>query len=473
MITQENANLGASLAYILDPKDLSIQAKPGTPLSVLVSAAQSMEVQRSLDNTCTPDSFAEELGWNNDNELLCEQADAMILAVSAATKRHLAFAKNVASPVVTEMVERTLKEMDGMNNDAISFEVTTRNIPLPLRNDALVSTIQRESTGSGLLPDADVKIPMLEESAIMDLLTSGSSTFDNDVKTWVTKIGMDFVLSVWGSVFSDQSGKTSETSYAFAQLINNDKTGIDAALLIFLFSQSLETNIPEGVVMPLARYNELLNQYRVAAIETMKRGLEQDASRNLSGQVVVSVNQVTKQIEVYEPTYTKWLEAGGVQEALAGMAISGQSLYNAASIDERKEDFIKAWDQYTSMQKSLFEVNSFNNFKSALVSSFKNLLVNPFEEEKEWFANSSEVDKVTELFLQEMKTITPDDLNDVNGAVLRLLGKSRFYYTDSCKILQSMKRASEKNPGIDAREAALIATIEYVSDYVADQMQLV
>jgi hypothetical protein len=53
---------------------------------------------------------------------------------------------------------------------------------------------------------------------------------------------------------------------------------------------------------------------------------------------------------------------------------------------------------------------------------------------------------------------------------LHIICQCRFYYTEAEFILSEIEEIGKQNPGIDVREAALIATINYLVDYLCDQI---
>lgn len=53
---------------------------------------------------------------------------------------------------------------------------------------------------------------------------------------------------------------------------------------------------------------------------------------------------------------------------------------------------------------------------------------------------------------------------------MEIITRSRFYFTDAEMVLSYMEQAAAINPSIQPSEAALLAVIEYVADYLADQM---
>lgn len=473
MISQENANLGGALAELLDARDLGVRATPSSPVDMMVSAAKTGVMVDNADTSATPYNHASALANESNNQLLQQRFDEFIGLIVPSVTAHISFAKNVVGPVVTSMTAKVAKTMEDAANLAPNFEVVVRDTPEPLLNEALQATVLREATDSALLPEADLKLPQKSLEEVYALMSSGSGAFDESVRAWISKRGDDFFAGIWGSVFSADSGNTPATSRSFAQLVNDPDTGAEAALAIYLLTQRLEDEVPEGVAMDLGDYVRLVRQYRNAAIETLGRFYRDVGDRSQAGTLVQSVDKVKLKIVVHGDVYRRWLETGGTPEVLAGMAVDGSTRYTVQNIDDRKAEFLSTWNSYAALQQTLARTNGFNLFKSALVSAWTTEMLNPFEQEKDKFADVTWLQNVNDLFQEEMKKITVRHMEDVGATCQSLLCSTRFFYTDSGKILDSMVMAAKANPSIDAREAALIAIIEYVSDYIADQLQVV
>jgi hypothetical protein len=62
------------------------------------------------------------------------------------------------------------------------------------------------------------------------------------------------------------------------------------------------------------------------------------------------------------------------------------------------------------------------------------------------------------------------DLDLVAELALNLMARARFYFTAGYQILSGIEQATKLNPNLDPREAALVSAVNYVTDYLADQI---
>jgi hypothetical protein len=314
---------------------------------------------------------------------------------------------------------------------------------------------------------------MRAPQGIYELLLSGSGTFDEQVRLWITARGDEFFSSVFGSLFSDEAGGTFANDKSFEQLFGDRRYGADAALAVFLLAQRLESDVPEGVQMPLAQYKVILNEYRVAAVNRLALALSWHETCLKLGTMVLEYNPTSRTVVVVGDVYRRWLEAGGTPEVLAGALISGDAGYTAASVEEKKADYLEALETFLSMNAVAKRNDSFDTFQRALREGFEISMRNTTAQESEMVQQSQYREEADARFEESLEGLKSSDMADTAAVCLAVLGKSRFYYSDAAKFLASMEQAAKSNPKIDAREAALIATIEYIADYMADQIEVV
>lgn len=469
MITQENAEVGKLIAENLQSRgDITVAPVEGTILAALVNAASSCFLADTADAGLHCVALA-----NAESELLSTVFDQAVVQGQRSTATHVAFARNVVSPVVTAMITAVEQETVAAASKRASFEIVVKDLPAPLDNELLRSVVEREAVGSALLPEKDLQLPEQSIDQILGQLNSGAAAFDDGVQAWAASLPTEFFQDLWYSVFAPGSAPRSVRLKSFSDLVGDDETGVDAALAIYLIAQRLENEVPEGTTMPSAQYNKLVAQYRSAAIERMARELEADKTRLTDGLLVRSVNTRTRKITVYGKVYRDWLEKGATPEMLAGMAVTEDLNYVTSLIDKRREELLNAWSRFQLLQQSLVKNESFNIFLAALRAAFFSELGRRFAEEEPFFDDPAYVEKIKNLFLEQLDRVTTNDMADIPSTCVRLVCRSRFFYTDAEDILVTMMKVAAQNPGIDPQEAALIATIEYVARYIASQMKIV
>ena len=87
------------------------------------------------------------------------------------------------------------------------------------------------------------------------------------------------------------------------------------------------------------------------------------------------------------------------------------------------------------------------------------------------FQDPAHAKEVTARFEEELRGVKFTDMDCIDSVCCRLLTRARYYYTSAEKILSDIEAITKDKPQLPVKEAALFATINYVVDYVTDQIQ--
>lgn len=470
MLSNHSVEQGVAVAQMLGERDIGLRAKTDSPLAQLVALTklgalsdthEPTDHAMMLMNQPKSDEFAEGFAFARDG-----------LARSVAS--HMSMAKNVVSPAVATLRNYVVSEVERVvNSTKLDYSVSPLEMPEPLHNDSLQTAIARQTSGTSLMPERQVKLKTLPVQEIYELMAPGSGEFDSSVRLWISTLGDEFFSNVYNSFFSEDAGLTPGSSWNWEQALGDYKTGPDAALAVYLLAQRLEAEVPEGVTIPLNDFKVILNEYRQAAVETLTRAILDNENSLKNGILVLEYNSRTKTIVVNGEVYRRWLETGGTPEILAGALISGNAGYTVAGIDESKAKYADLLSEHMTMLSVKRQSNSFDIFKRALREGYLSSMLQTTTEESDMVVSPGWRQNADDAFERELALLGPVDMEDVAGVCMRVLCRSRFYYTDAEFFLQSMINAAKAKPGIDAREAGLVAMIAYVSRGAAQWIEAV
>lgn len=158
---------------------------------------------------------------------------------------------------------------------------------------------------------------------------------------------------------------------------------------------------------------------------------------------------------------------------MLGALVSGKKAFTAVQLSEIKELALADWTRYAMISKETTAADAVRIFREALSVSVLRSSADMSETELEFVNTHPEFNETFRSTLEtEIAKIGDAEVKDMVTTVINVVCNSRFYYTDAGTILKAINSVSENNAGTDVREAALIATIQYVADYVADQMKV-
>lgn len=408
-------------------------------------------------------------------------SDGLVHDLSKLVTKHINYARNVVKPVMMDFAQKLqgFKEELDLKSKEVGlgrYEIIEKSVPELLRDESFLDTLSRYDNGRVIQPDGSLRLKCMvrSEEELLQLLSTGSARFDGMIASFVTDLPAKTVERVWLSYFTNQP-------LLQDQYINinagNVYQRLEIALLVYLFANKIYDDVQEqeeSMLLPV--YRETVNQLRDYAGSVIIFSLKK-AVLNSQGKVII-VDSNERQIFVNGDLYVTWVQNGGKPEVILGSVISS-SQYGTApaltetALNEKADSFARTYESYRT-----FLTVSENNKKIDHLKNFVKLEVlqglgDLDELEKSYVEkNPAYFDNVKKELDQIVTNFSLKDFDDVHFIARVVIAKIRFYYTSAFEIFESMNEAAIANPEVDPREAALLAAINYLSDYLADQMSV-
>lgn len=484
MIDTNSALYSIPLATLAANKGLVISPVEGTPISELVKISNDLlmlqcgtvmsDTATDQDQISSHANYFSEITVSDTETSHDTMMDAFIHDISKSVSNHISYAKNIVKPIIVEYVEDVQKSLGQEINPVSQFKISMVELPKPMQNAGFETSINKYAEKPFLVPSTSLYLGEIAPQGILDLMLTGSKEYDEGVKEWFVNKGDLFFMDIWNNLFRDFKISKPSTAFTFDSCLNSiSKELVDYALAIHLLSRKLYDEVPENTGLDLPKYREIVAQYREAS--AIKLNLEyikyEAVLKNKT--LVASIDTDGKGLSVHGAVYREWLKSGGCNETLLGMLVGRDTFYNQSLIDEAKDRFIKDWNTYALFTKTANKNNQFNRIKDILTISFAKILENMSSTERETVATMPAFTQTMESkFKEELLKLKTSDTEDIFNTCTILVCRARFYYTDAEKILSGINLAVKANPSIDIREAALLSSIEYVIDYISDQMQV-
>lgn len=477
MITELAFEQSIPLALVAANKSLAIIPVENTPLFELVKSTEigNTVVANSNEYTGSIDSHisSRDLENSSDNIIHNKALDDTVDLLSKSIASHVSVAKNVVTPVIERIADRIIDITTHEIPKLDTYKINIVDLPGPMQNDAFRSSIEKAGGGIYSNPDSYLRHGERGPNALLEMMLTGSKEYDEKIREWYASKGDEFFANIWSVLFRDIIYSDPKNSKHFLDFIDSDVNGVDAALAIYLLARKLLDDTPEDSGMTLSQYNKILNQYKDTAAVKLSREYENNDTRGRTGILVTSVDDRKKEVFVHNKTYTEYISGGGRNEAILGSIISGVVPYNVEKLRSSEIDTVGAWDRYNLFSKTNIKVKALNFFKNTALTVFMNDLAELNEFERGYVQEHPEhIQKCGDLAQAYISGINERAMEDVYGFVMNLVTSCRFYYTSSQTILQSIHDITTANKDIPIREAALIATAEYLIDYLSDQMRL-
>lgn len=407
------------------------------------------------------------------------QMDSIIGDLKNLVSAHLSHARNVVNPLVTAFRDayNAYQEVAKPRLASEDFNIITLRVPELLQDESFLGEIAYGREIAKVRPKTYLKLGMRSQEQIQALMVIGQSRLDEVVQTWLGAKEEGWLESVWNVFFGDvtalgEAFKISGSGYDSLDRMTPYEAA-DIALAVYLISRRIYKEVPEDARMSLDQYQETVAMLREYTAWYLVSSVQKIAQNNDAGILVVETNAAQKFIKVNGDLYGPWLDAGGTPETLLGMLVTNQRLTTIATINMEADKLKREWEAY-DMMFTAGEINKRSDYtRAALKNIFAEQITQATPDEKE--VRESHTDFVTVRVNQAntfIDGLSTGQLNDSNAMALVLVAKIRFDYTSAFYILSDIEEACKINPGIDVREAGLLATANYLGDFFADQIAL-
>lgn len=476
MLRQTTLNQALTLSQQLFEKGQMAVAKPNTILNELVGLSTTLidldlkEEQHLQDQFQYIESTSQGTLDNPSQHSL--QQDAIIKDLANVVTSHISFAKNIVKPLVVEMAnaiqqyQTTYKPKTAMQQ----FNIEPLYLAEILDDESFLDTLKAYKGKPILRPDIKLTLESKTTEALYSLITTGVDRLDKLLLAWLSDKPEGFLMNLFNSFCTRD-----RTGYGYDDIDRlNLFSRIDAFLALVLLTRKLYDTVDETSGLDLSTYRNAVMQLRDYAGGSLYRDLISLSMFNRSERLVMDVSQDRYTVRVNGIVYDAWLQAGNVPETLFGYILSGDPGSSKAAIDNQSKEYLSRWNSYClfyNTNESNKALDYFKDFvKQTLSLSMKELTdvetaysqKNPQHYETIKVANDAYIDGLKK-----------DDMAKVYDIALTVVAKHRFYFTSAYCILSDIHEASKANPNIEVREAALIAVINYLSDYFKQQITFV
>jgi hypothetical protein len=467
MLNLEALESAMPLAAMLDERRTYLSPAPQTPLDVLVKATRSDDKFNFFDteNKPTPDignifyiANAKDpvLGYA-EHDL---RMDEVVPQVIEAVQGHIKVAKALVAPVVAELAQKVAETLNAGKkvSELQGLEVIIWQPSELLSNSAFEKEVRNFEHIPFADPQVRLNLPSKSYPELLDMMATGKGSVDDDIKLWAATKGDTYFLTLWNTLFQIQG----EAVPRYHDFVSDRGEGIDYALAVYLLSRRLLEEIPENTGVSLTDYTRLVEDYRDQAALRICVAMD-ELERDLKAGRLIRV-LTNKTVTVNGRIYKEWIENGGSNEVLFGNMLSGKEVYTVGDLNDQKSALQSIWVRHENNVRVAESTQRFNRLIAALRAGFQQQMLHLAEGEDTTIENLTLVNK---LFEEELNKVCIDDADNLYQLCLKLVCRSRFYRTNAECILGAIDRFCRENPGIDVREAAAMATIEYVADWVA------
>ena len=481
MIRQETAEAAIAIAEEFDKRGLQITFADDSLLHALhTSATVDFNVPapyRAEGYTPTGTQIQAESSFVPLGAAVSAHDDALdqcVGRIAQAVRQHVSFARNTVSPLVKELADRVQVALQAMPQEATFNPTIVRvDLPEPMLSNVFQSMVDDYRRVQYAAVRDVMPLPEHTGEEVQALLTTGVKLVDNDIQVWAQRLGASFFETVWATVFT----RSPTARGTFAKLIDDRKTGPDAALAVYLLAKKLLDNPPEGVSGSLADYRDTLQRLIEQAGLRLIQAYDDKSRQEKNGLLVLSHDK--SEVRVVAQVYDQWLGGGANVASLFGNLLGDKPRFHVHAIDEEAQDHIATWERYNAYLTSTLADRRHVDALKVIQFKLEQLVA---ENLSTCFATAVETTQLTleTPIVQEalakandyLRSLSPKELENTWQVCTVLIAAKVFFYTDAYDILMGVDEALAENPGMEPAEAALLSMSKYVVRFMAEQLSV-
>jgi hypothetical protein len=437
--------------------------------SALVSPETLMTAE--YINKTTDDLTAASTGTLENPSLHDNAIGQVIDTLSGVVASHIAIARNVVKPHVLEFMTEYAEycQRNKVVDPASSFNIVQKELPALFEDQSFIEQFKYYEGKASIIPKGYVSFG----DVVVDhnsLLSLGSARIDKLLAEAVIEMGDDFAKRVFEAFFRQNPDSGLDVSYSTLGQ-QNLYDALYMCLVLYTMAQKLHSNVPEGLNVSLSEYQSYMLEVRDFAGSMLNSLIKRAYFMIKNNTLILKSDSKTKSIYVQGSVYRAYLEQGGTVEMVLGVCATNSGATSLSTVLDSRDALTRGWNSYCSFASVSAENARLDNTKMFLLTVMNTHMCNLSDVEKEYVSKDPQyANTVMKVASEYIGCLKLHDLDLVAELALNLMARARFYFTAGYQILSGIEQATKLNPNLDPREAALVSAVNYVTDYLADQI---
>lgn len=334
--------------------------------------------------------------------------------------------------------------------------------------------------GRNLTPDAVSYVGMInsaddeEYADLVALASTGLGSFDDELAACLGQYSEEALRSLFVDTFVYGNLPATDPRTLMTDVADG-MIGFNAWLVIALWARKLYDIAPKASSVSLGRYRELCVALERHAHWVMAGIFVQRRAYAEAGRLVIQAKP--KCVYVLNDLYIKYLspEEGGTIEAIMGVIVSrdvsGQAISLIDDLKANKAQLETAWNRHV-------QASQMTHTQSANAQARRQLML-ILDETAKWHFGDDTGNIAPEVqgayrgaldrIASGIQSLPVDFVREAHRHVFELVGNVFYPNSDVGRLLQCLREiGDQKDSGLSAEEIRVIATINYVGDWLSE-----
>lgn len=452
MISTSTIESVSNIARSLTDKGTLLDTVKGTALGDLVQAIVPPKIKITDDYSA--DKLIHEMSavknLNGDpiyDSILNDKVDLCVTAILNS----IDVARNTINPMIIEFDKRASTAVENHARMSTDFNIVPIGYPTIFSNPALDElTAKYDESGFVEVSWQENAWPILDTNEIRNAISSKVTRLQKDIDNIHDHLTDYVVVAIYDFLFRNRPLNVS-IELAVSEYI---------PIVGFLLASNWLDNCPDGVKLSKEDLDKSLTDLKVTCAYKIQSILH-DYGRKLSqGTFILKVDNHGRTVSVRSDIYAKWLENGGTPELLIGAILSGDR--PPFNMDETlKKRYLTEYNQ----DRKLRDVAVNDKIGAVITKTAKDYIMASIEESPVSYKGT-----IKNKLQEHLKSHPYRKGMCQNKWIRMVICKTMFSSTNALQILETIDSVKTTNDSMTTREAATMATIELLADWLVDSM---
>lgn len=440
----------------------------GTVLETLCRTLYPLDANRTMNHVM--ETLQEEgdigLGTYEDTRAM------LVPQLAAALNNHLAFCRQVVKPLIVQMHEAVTAKTNALEYSQIGVAETIANYNISYINDGLIDFSSEWSAkrNENIIKPDGITFPTISE---LDLKMRDFGGLNNKLN----EHGIEW--NALYDVIRHQRDWNLQT--AARKVVPNFDVYKERAILPVVFmafyhmANEFIKELPEQTMGAMDDVLSYLGQIRAqAALALEVTNQDRLAETNMKRLVLgFNHNDGGHRVYVSETAFKVYTDHGGTPDALLGLLITSLNGSPPTDVDgilKIHEDLKGLWAQHYNVLTSNHSGARLSYMRRMYLEEFLNIVSANLQNSGE--APVKGVNDINTYMEDANKILQATMLKDFDEGSVVLVTRiiTTCFPDDVRQTMLSIQQQLDDNPKLEPREAALLAAVDYVTRWVADQM---
>lgn len=414
-----------------------------------------------------PNSVLNGLETFNNKDTL----NSVVNQIAIKLNNELILIKNKLIPFMNEFSKLCNEKIEKMEDttDIAKYKINIIDIPeiiTELRNSQRLEN-KREPLKIGQ-KTMSISVPKTDE--IRNYFVSKDSIISAYVESLVASKTDEYLINLWEKYLSN----IADSNLSYVQLFRDPVSNIDDIILLYVVTQNIYDEKPVGCSVRDDIYHTVIQVYS-SEIKNLLAIIHDNILKDREiGRLVLSKKDEYT-LNVDKVLYDKFLEEGGMPEALLGFCLESNTDLNNCFygvIKGKQTEYVNKWNNKVKLEGFNSISNTVNRY-GALYNIVLKLVYDAYIPKDLEELLSVDYYGAIEKLNKLLPSLSNDKVLDYNYMARLITGDIMFSNTNFSKFADNMLSYMNINKTFTQQDAATFAAFDIIVDYLISQVTLI